>query len=234
MTTINMAAAKKNEKGADLEKIFGTKNPEKKSNSKKSKTKAAPRKDFLDQAAEHLKKQEDAEKKYQKLVESNPFPENSTEWKLWKCLPGFNQKCLPEMIGWRILVKPRRPSDTFKNSSFIKPGSTQAAERYNTTIGHLICVGESYGKDHLSGQSWHFTGAEIGENVLYSRLSGRAVQFGDKHGVEEFLILNDDEILAIIPESSTETESYWHEYVQAAEGEWTNEKFCAETLEGEK
>lgn len=96
---------------------------------------------------------------------------------------------LPEVRGWRILVRPI-PNAPKTKGGIIIPDATIETMDLIRSVGQVKVVGPmAYGKSEMGG-SW----CEVGDYILYPRYSGAKFSYG---GVK-FLLINDDEVLAVI------------------------------------
>ena len=99
---------------------------------------------------------------------------------------------LPRPVLWRILVMPVKPKEISKGGIVI-PREAQDAQ------GHLNYVGKVVSTGALAFKSDKFAGEDgfpkVGDYVLYSRYAGQQMTYrGTK-----LLIVNDDEILGVVP-----------------------------------
>jgi co-chaperonin GroES (HSP10) len=104
-----------------------------------------------------------------------------------------------DVKGYRILVK---ADDIEKVTDFgIVLILDEKLERSGQQFGTVVGVGESCwaGRDNggklVEGKAW----CKVGDRVLFSKHSGRFVY--DPETEEELLIMNDDDILAVVVET---------------------------------
>lgn len=102
--------------------------------------------------------------------------------------------------GHKVLVK---PDETEKKSKggIIFAGVDERLEKANMQVGMLV----AYGKQAWRAFSNDFTGlpwAEVGDYVLWSRFAGKIII--DPVDGEEYMILNDEDIIARITKGSNE------------------------------
>lgn len=96
---------------------------------------------------------------------------------------------LPEVRGWRILVRPI-PNAPKTKGGIIIPDATIETMDLIRSVGQVKSMGRmAYGKPEMGGD-W----CQVGDYILYPRYSGAKFAYG---GVK-FLLINDDEVLAVI------------------------------------
>lgn len=102
-------------------------------------------------------------------------------------------------VGHRILVKPedvnKRLEYDFGEAGKFKIQTDEKLERSMEIYGVLVAAGDqawkAFGPNH-SGEPW----AKPGDKILFSRHAGKYVQ--DPETEEEFLLMNDEDITAVI------------------------------------
>ena len=98
---------------------------------------------------------------------------------------------LPITLNWRLLIMPIRPR-TVSKGGIVLPQTNQEAQKYLTYIGKIINIGSlAYTDKRISGE---VNKPVIGDYVVYGRYAGQIMVY---KGVR-LLIVNDDEILAIV------------------------------------
>ncbi len=108
---------------------------------------------------------------------------------------------LPKPTFWRILVAPTRPKEVSKGGIVLAVANQEAQEILNF-IGKVVALGPMAGKHERLGG----TGTEaspdfpkVGDYVAFGRYAGQKLSFkGTK-----LLLINDDEILAVVPNPET-------------------------------
>ena len=92
----------------------------------------------------------------------------------------------------RALVKPKQV-ETKTASGIILTESLTRKEQAGTDEGVILAIGDTFGKDF---------GAEVlpkvGDKVLFAKYAGKFIKNGD----EDLVLLNDEDLLAIIREDA--------------------------------
>lgn len=94
-----------------------------------------------------------------------------------------------KVCGHRVLVKPEIEKQT---ASGIIVTLDEAKERAAAMYGEVISIGESAWVDFKT-DPW----CKVGERVIFAKYAGRTVEDPD-HPDTKFIILNDEDILAVI------------------------------------
>lgn len=94
-----------------------------------------------------------------------------------------------KVCGHRVLVQPEIEKQT---SSGIIIALDEHKERAAAMYGTVVDVGESAWKDFKT-DPW----CTVGERVIFAKYAGRTVEDPD-HPDTKFIILNDEDILAVI------------------------------------
>ena len=99
----------------------------------------------------------------------------------------------PVAVGHRILVKTLDVADR-TNKGIYLPGKAVEDHRAVASIGKIIQMGEdAYNRDDMSAP-W----CKEGEYVMFGKYAGHRFKFGQA----ELRIMNDDEILGLVPDVS--------------------------------
>ena len=96
--------------------------------------------------------------------------------------------------GHRVLVAPD-PSEERTASGLFIPAGTQAQEAQAQIFGRVVAVGPTAWKAFDSGQPW----AEVNDRVAFAKYGGFIIK--DPISGEEFRLLNDEDICAVIKEA---------------------------------
>ena len=97
----------------------------------------------------------------------------------------------PVAVGHRILVKTLDVAEK-TNKGIYLPGKAVEDHRAVASIGKIIQMGEdAYNRDDMS-KAW----AKLGDYVMFGKYAGHRFKYGEA----ELRIMNDDEILAIVPD----------------------------------
>lgn len=93
-------------------------------------------------------------------------------------------------VGWRVIVRPLPPQEKTKGGIIrIDTHSQELTE----TVGKLVAIGPLSWKDERSGGvNW----AELNDHVMFGKWAGKRFEYG---GVK-YVLLNDDEIIARVPD----------------------------------
>ena len=118
-----------------------------------------------------------------------PTPKSSGNVTWWTDPQIPDPADLPEVMGWRILVRPI-PNAPKTKGGIIIPDATIETMDLIRSVGQVKAMGPlAYGKEEM-GPPW----CAVGDYILYPRYSGAKFSYG---GVK-FLLINDDEVLAVI------------------------------------
>ena len=96
-----------------------------------------------------------------------------------------------EVVGHRVLIKPESFATKTDWDFQLDVGEGFQREKAATVVGTIVGVGDTAWLD-FSGLPW----AKVGDKVYYAKYSGKVVKEGD----EEYVIVNDEDIQAIIHE----------------------------------
>ncbi len=91
--------------------------------------------------------------------------------------------------GYRVLIKPDPLEETFGDSDIIVVHTDERLARAATVTGELVAVGKTAWAD--SSEPW----CRVGDKVIYAKYAGK--QIVDPDTGEEYLVVNDEDILAI-------------------------------------
>lgn len=91
-------------------------------------------------------------------------------------------------VGWRLIIKPREISD--------KVGNIYLADTTKQQMGLSAVVGQviSAGQDIYAGDKFESRWCKVGDWVLIGKFAGMRFKVGQ----EEFRVINDDEVLAVV------------------------------------
>ena len=102
---------------------------------------------------------------------------------------------VPQPVGWKVLVKPIEPKKKTDGGVYL-PAQSVDAEEFIIAHGTIIAIGELAYRDRETGARWKGTWPSIDDHVAFGRYAGQKLIVDN----QKFLLLNDDEITAIIPE----------------------------------
>lgn len=108
----------------------------------------------------------------------------------------------PVPVGWRILIEPIKVEEKTA-SGLVLPEQAIAAKEHLRYIGKVVAMG------HLCYQHAKFTGetgeqrawCKVGDYVAHGAYAGQEIKVRDRSGRRyvSLKLLNDDEVLAVIP-----------------------------------
>lgn len=134
-------------------------------------------------------------------MSDTPF-ETSGEWTnaTTEFPPDFYED-LPVPLYWRVIVAPVKPKEETRGGIII-PKANQDTQEILNCVGMVVALGDYAGCDPRLGGDGTTPGPKfpkVGVTVHYGRHAGAHV----KHKGVKLLILNDDELLSIIPNPDT-------------------------------
>ena len=101
------------------------------------------------------------------------------------------QLLLPKPSGFRVLLKARQVEEKTKGGIILTDDSREAA-KFSCVVSEVISMGsDCY---HDKNESW----CKVGDWVLTAKYVG--LKF--KYEGEEYSMINDDEVLAVVPDPS--------------------------------
>jgi|TARA_R110002020_G_scaffold95080_2_gene228306 co-chaperonin GroES (HSP10) len=103
---------------------------------------------------------------------------------------------VPQPVGWKVLVQPIEPKKQTSGGIYL-PDETVDAEEYLVAHGNILAMGDLAYHDRETGNIWKGTWPKINDHVTFGRYAGQKLIIDNK----KLLLLNDDEITAIIPEN---------------------------------
>ena len=110
----------------------------------------------------------------------------------------FDPADLPHPTGYRLIIEPIQ-IEAKTESGFILPDAAVKAKEALRNIGRVVAMGsEAYQHSKFEGGRW----CEVGDWVAYAQYAGQemAIKNANGTGCSVFRIVNDDEILARIPD----------------------------------
>ena len=97
----------------------------------------------------------------------------------------------PVAVGHRILVQTLDVSDKTSRGIYL-PGKAVEDHRSVASIGKILQMGaDAYNRSDMS-KAW----AKVGDHVMFGKYAGHRFKFGQV----ELRIMNDDEILGVVPD----------------------------------
>ncbi len=108
---------------------------------------------------------------------------------------------LPRPLFWRLLVTPLKPREVTRGGIVLAQANQEAQDILNF-MGKIVAAGPMAGKHERLGGDGVNTAAgfpQIGDYVAYGRFAGQRLI----HRGIRLICLNDDEILAVIPNPET-------------------------------
>ena len=114
------------------------------------------------------------------------------EWATPNETPDPPSERMPRVSGWRILIRPVATPEKTAGGIW-KPDSYKDREDFGQILGRVVQVGSmAYTRDDMGTTPW----CKEGDYVLYGKYDGKHVEVDNV----KFVILNDDNILAVVPE----------------------------------
>lgn len=124
--------------------------------------------------------------------------EDSTSWEL-------KDELIPKPKGWQILISPFK-TDSKSAGGIILTEDINTANKHLNMVGAVIAMGElCYTDDRFSvGKRDPKAWCRVGDWVLYSQNIGiRFNVYDERNELVEFLLLNDDNIKAVVDDPRT-------------------------------
>lgn len=108
---------------------------------------------------------------------------------------------LPQPTFWRVLISPAKPKEVSKGGIVLATANVEAQEVMNY-IGMVVAIGPMAGKHERlggDGENPHPSFPKKGDYVMFGRYAGQTIM----HKNRKLLIINDDEILGVVPNPET-------------------------------
>ena len=107
---------------------------------------------------------------------------------------GSNQ--LPRPMNWKVLIQPNDIKAEPKGGILL-PDKVKENEQILTAHGTVMAVGELAYRERETGERWkQEIVPQVGDKVTYGKYAGQKIVVNNVR----FLLLNDDEITAILPD----------------------------------
>ena len=107
---------------------------------------------------------------------------------------GSNQ--LPRPMNWKVLIQPNEIKAETKGGILL-PDKVKENEQILTAHGTVMAVGELAYRERETGERWkQEIVPQVGDKVTYGKYAGQKIVVNNVR----FLLLNDDEITAILPD----------------------------------
>ena len=99
---------------------------------------------------------------------------------------------IPKPVGYRVLIALPNVEDTFGESGLLKAESTRREEYILSTVGSVLEMGEqAYSdKERFPTGPW----CKVGDHVMFRANTGTRFKVGN----QEFRLMNDDSIEAVV------------------------------------
>lgn len=120
----------------------------------------------------------------------------------------LTQDEIPTPLGWKCVVKPDGAMK--KVGNILMPDEAVASEKYFTSTGVLVAIGETAYCNKQTGKRWAGEWPEVGDRVIFARYAGKKAHI---NGVE-LIVCNDEDIVCKVNESTT-VEAYVRNINQA-------------------
>tara|TARA_R110000850_G_scaffold84759_1_gene181934 strand:+ start:156 stop:575 length:420 start_codon:yes stop_codon:yes gene_type:complete len=118
-------------------------------------------------------------------------------WKDEESESSVSIKELPKPLNWKVLIQPNQVNMKTKGGLYLASISKDN-EEYLTAHGRIAAMGDLAYKDRDTGEAWKTMSPKVNDRVTYGKYAGQKIVI---NGVK-FLLLNDDELTSIIPESA--------------------------------
>ena len=118
-------------------------------------------------------------------------------WKDEESESSVSIKELPKPLNWKVLIQPNQVNMKTKGGLYLASISKDN-EEYLTAHGRIAAMGDLAYKDRDTGEAWKTLSPKVNDRVTYGKYAGQKIVI---NGVK-FLLLNDDELTSIIPESA--------------------------------
>ena len=107
---------------------------------------------------------------------------------------GSNQ--LPRPMNWKVLIQPNEIKAETKGGILL-PDKVKENEQILTAHGTVMAVGELAYRERDTGERWkQEIVPQVGDKVTYGKYAGQKIVVNNVR----LLLLNDDEITAILPD----------------------------------
>jgi len=106
-------------------------------------------------------------------------------------------------IGWRVLIRPFKPSKTYGEAEIEVPDEALESEELLTCVGEIVAMGEQcFTAVTRSGieMSKINPRPKVGDWIMYGTYGGQTIR--TKAGVK-YLIMNDDGIMGIVEDPAS-------------------------------
>lgn len=103
---------------------------------------------------------------------------------------------LPEPKGYKILIAIPKLEEKFENSSLIRPDNLSKKEETATVVGMVVKLGSLAYKDEekFPDGPW----CKEGQFILMRAYSGTRFKVSTEEGEQEFRLINDDVVEAVV------------------------------------
>lgn len=108
---------------------------------------------------------------------------------------------MPKPLYWRVIIEPAKPKEETRGGIYI-PKVNQDTQEILNCVGTILALGSYAGVDTRLGGDGTKPGPlfpKVGDTVFYGRHAGQNMLYRGR----KVIILNDDEILATVPNPDT-------------------------------
>ena len=115
----------------------------------------------------------------------------------------------PKVCGYRVLIKPEKVEEVTKGGIIVHASDYEKKrEQAGVYIGEIAAIGESawYDYTHKYGKRVFEDWAKAGDRVLYTRYGGRHVEIPSQDGKEDYVVVNDGDVLLILEKQEEEND----------------------------
>jgi co-chaperonin GroES (HSP10) len=103
---------------------------------------------------------------------------------------------VPQPVGWKVLVQPIEPKKQTKGGVYL-PDESVAAEEFLVAHGIILAMGDLAYRDRSTGELWKGSWPQVEDHVTFGKYAGQKLIVNN----QKLILLNDDEVTAIIPEN---------------------------------
>ena len=130
-----------------------------------------------------------------------PLPTTYEDETIWE----IRDELIPKPKGWQILISPYS-TEAKSSGGIVLPEDVNTANKHLNMVGAVIAMGDlCYTDDRFKvGERDPKAWCSVGDWVLYSQNIGtRFNVYDDNNELVEFLLLNDDNIKAVVDDPRT-------------------------------
>ena len=120
------------------------------------------------------------------------MPKKNEDWYTGEEIADPKEPPIP--VGWRVLVRPLPVSEKTAGGIILTEQAHDDMQR-TQAMARVIALGPlAYTRSDMDGEPW----CKVGDIVLIGKFSGLRIKYGDV----KLALLNDDQVMAVIPDPS--------------------------------